>query len=62
MIAMYLSRTMTMCSLPTIARAFNGRDHTCPLYAFRKIKAQREIDGNLDSTIEAIKSLILTGK
>jgi chromosomal replication initiator protein len=36
-IAMYLSRTLTLRSLPEIGRRFGGRDHTTVLHAVRKI-------------------------
>ncbi|SDR58081.1 chromosomal replication initiator protein DnaA [Rhizobiales bacterium GAS113] len=36
-IAMYLSKTLTLRSLPEIGRRFGGRDHTTVLHAVRKI-------------------------
>src|SRR5690606_7018788 len=36
-IAMYLSRVLTLRSLPEIGRRFGGRDHTTVLHAVRKI-------------------------
>lgn len=37
-IAMYLSSTLTLRSLPDIGRRFGGRDHTTVLHAVRKIE------------------------
>jgi len=37
-IAMYLSKTLTLRSLPEIGRRFGGRDHTTVLHAVRKIE------------------------
>jgi len=37
-IAMYLSRTLTQCSLVEIGEAFGGRDHGTVIYACRKVK------------------------
>ena len=38
-IAMYLSKALTLRSLPEIGRRFGGRDHTTVLHAVRKIDA-----------------------
>jgi chromosomal replication initiator protein len=40
-IAMALAKELTNHSLPEIARAFGGRDHTTVLYAIRKIAKER---------------------
>jgi chromosomal replication initiator protein len=37
-VAMYLSKTLTLRSLPEIGRRFGGRDHTTVLHAVRKIE------------------------
>ncbi len=39
-VAMYLTRTMSEMSLPTVGSSFGGRDHTTVLYAERKIKKE----------------------
>ena len=39
-IAMYLSKVLTLRSLPEIGRRFGGRDHTTVLHAVRKIEKQ----------------------
>lgn len=38
-VAMYLSRTLTRCSLPEIGRRFGGRDHTTVLWGHRNVTA-----------------------
>ena len=37
-VAMYLSKALTLRSLPEIGRRFGGRDHTTVLHAVRKIE------------------------
>ncbi|MEM6383421.1 MAG: chromosomal replication initiator protein DnaA [Pseudomonadota bacterium] len=59
-IAMYLSKVMTVRSLPDIGRRFGGRDHTTVLHAVRKIERELETDPALQKTIEALKSAILS--
>ena len=57
-VAMYLSKTMTLRSLPEIGRRFGGRDHTTVLHAVRKIETQAETDGALSQELELLKRLI----
>lgn len=59
-IAMYLSKVMTVRSLPDIGRRFGGRDHTTVLHAVRKIEKLLESDPSLQKTVEALKSAILS--
>lgn len=59
-IAMYLSKVMTVRSLPDIGRRFGGRDHTTVLHAVRKIEKELQKDASLQKTIEALKSAILS--
>ena len=59
-IAMYLSKTMTVRSLPDIGRRFGGRDHTTVLHAVRKIEKELQTDTDLQKTIETLKSAILS--
>lgn len=54
-IAMYLAKTLTLCSLPEIARRFGGRDHTTVLHAVRKIEVLVGNDGALAKEIDVIK-------
>lgn len=59
-IAMYLSKVMTVRSLPDIGRRFGGRDHTTVLHAVRKIEKLLQSDTDLLKTVEALKSAILS--
>ena len=53
-VAMYLSKILTLRSLPEIGRRFGGRDHTTVLHAVRKIEA---LTGNDTAFAEEIESL-----
>jgi chromosomal replication initiator protein len=53
-IAMYLARELTSLSLPAIARAFGGRDHTTVLHAHRKIRNEVALSTEAGSTVDAI--------
>ncbi len=57
-IAMYLSKTMTLKSLPEIGRIFGGRDHTTVLHAVRKIEALEKKDSNYAGRIAALRDAI----
>lgn len=54
-VAMYLSRTLTSCSMPDIARRFGGRDHTTVMHAVRKIEQLYREDEKLRRRINFIK-------
>src|ERR1700716_713484 len=54
-VAMYLAKTLTLRSLPEIARRFGGRDHTTVLHAVRKIENLVGNDSMLAEEIEALK-------
>lgn len=58
-IAMYLSKTLTLRSLPEIGRRFGGRDHTTVLHAVRKIEELLKTEVQLAQDIELIKRLLL---
>ena len=45
-IAMYLSKALTLRSLPEIGRRFGGRDHTTVLHAVRKIEGLSAADSS----------------
>jgi chromosomal replication initiator protein len=58
-IAMYLSKVLTLRSLPEIGRRFGGRDHTTVLHAVRKIETLTTNDGNFLEEIELLKRILL---
>lgn len=57
-IAMYLSKSLTLRSLPEIGRRFGGRDHTTVLHAVRKIEASLSADQALSEEIELLKRML----
>jgi len=58
-IAMYLSKVLTLRSLPEIGRRFGGRDHTTVLHAVRKIETLATSDGSFSEEIELLKRILL---
>ncbi|WP_229428550.1 chromosomal replication initiator protein DnaA [Microvirga pudoricolor] len=57
-IAMYLSKVLTLRSLPEIGRRFGGRDHTTVLHAVRKIEKQIGEDNALNDEVELLKRML----
>jgi chromosomal replication initiator protein len=57
-VAMYLSKTMTLRSLPEIGRRFGGKDHTTVLHAVRKIETMLEKDSQFAKELETIRNEI----
>ena len=57
-IAMYLSKVLTLRSLPEIGRRFGGRDHTTVLHAVRKIEELAGKDKGLSEVIELLKRIL----
>ncbi|MBB3809538.1 chromosomal replication initiator protein DnaA [Pseudochelatococcus contaminans] len=57
-IAMYLSKILTLRSLPEIGRRFGGRDHTTVLHAVRKIEKTIGDDAALKEEIELLKRML----
>ncbi|MGD9657410.1 MAG: chromosomal replication initiator protein DnaA [Methylocystis sp.] len=57
-IAMYLSKVLTLRSLPEIGRRFGGRDHTTVLHAVRKIEELAAKDKGLAEVIELLKRIL----
>ncbi|UDL95001.1 chromosomal replication initiator protein DnaA [Lichenihabitans sp. PAMC28606] len=57
-IAMYLSKSLTLRSLPEIGRRFGGRDHTTVLHAVRKIENLCGKEGTLAEELELLKRLL----
>jgi chromosomal replication initiator protein len=58
-IAMYLSKILTLRSLPDIGRRFGGRDHTTVLHGVRKIDGLINKDGALSEEIEMLKRMLM---
>jgi chromosomal replication initiator protein len=50
-IAMYLSKHLTLCSLPQIGRFYGGRDHSTVIHAIRKINDLRLALPDLDADV-----------
>jgi chromosomal replication initiator protein len=57
-IAMYLSKVLTLRSLPEIGRRFGGRDHTTVLHAVRKIEKAIGEDTTLNEEVELLKRML----
>ena len=57
-IAMYLSKMLTLRSLPEIGRRFGGRDHTTVLHAVRKIDGMVARDTSLAGEIDHLKRML----
>ena len=57
-IAMYLSKQLTLRSLPEIGRRFGGRDHTTVLHAVRKIDGLVSQDTSLSEEVELLKRML----
>ncbi len=57
-IAMYLSKVLTLRSLPEIGRRFGGRDHTTVLHAVRKIEKAIGEDNTLSDEVELLKRML----
>jgi chromosomal replication initiator protein len=58
--AMYLCKELTEHSLPTIARAFGGRDHTTVLYACKRVAAHIAVSPPAYADIEALTAALRT--
>lgn len=55
-IAMYLSKNITLKSLPDLGRRFGGRDHTTVLHAVRKVANRVAIDTAYAERVERLKA------
>ncbi len=58
-VAMFLSKVLTLRSLPEIGRRFGGRDHTTVLHAVRKIERTVAQDQALGEEVDLLKRLLL---
>ncbi|MGD0143129.1 MAG: chromosomal replication initiator protein DnaA [Rhizomicrobium sp.] len=57
-VAMYLSRELTMRSLPEIGRRFGGRDHTTVLHACRRIAELCAADPMFKQEVDFLKQVL----
>jgi chromosomal replication initiator protein len=57
-LAMYLTRDLTTCSYPEIARKFGGRDHSSVIHAVRKVEKDLARDLKLQNQIKYLSKLI----
>ncbi len=57
-VAMYLTKKLTLRSLPEIGRRFGHRDHTTVLHGVRKIEQLIPKDGELAADVDAIESKV----
>ncbi len=57
-VAMYLSKALTLRSLPEIGRRFGGRDHTTVLHAVRKIEGLTSSTPSLKEEIDLLKRML----
>lgn len=55
-IAMFLARTLTLKSCPTIAKAFTDRDHTTIMYGVKKIARMLKEDVGLQTLVSSIST------
>lgn len=53
-IAMYLTKELTLASLPEIGRAFGGKHHTTVLHSVQKIEALRQKDPDLNRLLHSL--------
>jgi chromosomal replication initiator protein len=58
-VAMYLSRKLTACSLPTVGQYFGGKDHTTIMYACQKIDDLQQTDPVFREELEKIEKAII---
>ena len=57
-IAMYLSKQLTLRSLPDIGRRFGGRDHTTIMHGVRKIEELMTTDSQLSDDLQLLRRLL----
>ena len=57
-VAMYLSKQMTLRSLPEIGRRFGGRDHTTIMHGVRKIEELMAGDSQLADDLQLLRRLL----
>jgi chromosomal replication initiator protein len=55
---MYLSKQLTMRSLPDIGRRFGGRDHTTIMHGVKKIEELMATDSQLSDDLQLLRRLL----
>jgi chromosomal replication initiator protein len=58
-VAMYLTRELTVLSLPAIGRHFGGRDHTTCMHACRRIEQLAAEFPDVAAAIADVRALLL---
>ncbi|HXQ25474.1 MAG TPA: chromosomal replication initiator protein DnaA [Candidatus Acidoferrales bacterium] len=53
-VAMFLVKQLTSASLPEIGKQFGGKHHTTVLHSINKIESQRQVDKELNKTINRL--------
>jgi len=53
-VAMFLVKQLTSASLPEIGKQFGGKHHTTVLHSINKIQSQRQLDKDLNKTINRL--------
>ena len=53
-VAMFLVKQLTSASLPEIGKQFGGKHHTTVLHSINKIQTQRQLDKDLNKTINRL--------
>jgi hypothetical protein len=61
-VAFYLSKKLTLLSLPAIGRRFGGRDHTTVMHGVKKIERMMGADLVFAAKVEALKSKLEAGR
>ena len=57
-VAMYLSKQLTLRSLPDIGRRFGGRDHTTIMHGVKKIEELMATDSQLSDDLQLLRRLL----
>ena len=58
MVAMFLSKDLTRCSLKTIGLHFGGRDHSTVIHALQTVEDQMRLDAVFKNSVVLIKKKI----
>ncbi len=53
-VAMFIVKQLTSASLPEIGRQFGGKHHTTVLHSINKIETLRQVDKDLNKTINRL--------